>query len=210
MPTAHYGANSAWQQLSVLAHNLARSFQLDTLATPKPRSRKRTYAYLIRSNADFALSAHRPRWSADPHRGSSRPALGSKPAHRNSVWVHHSTLGCLSYFRISARGSAAVALLVARRPGRMASPRPPRKVEAEGEVSGGEHARRLPLQGRVIETQSYKSDGDRWRPKALVSVFQGGSVRVHQVPALDATHDTEEDANAYAIAMAKKWIDDRG
>jgi hypothetical protein len=40
---------TAWQQLSVLAYNLARSFQLDTLATPKPRSRKRTYAYLIRS-----------------------------------------------------------------------------------------------------------------------------------------------------------------
>jgi len=49
VPTAHYGANSAWQQLSILAHNLARSFQLDTLAPPKPRSRKRTYAYLIRS-----------------------------------------------------------------------------------------------------------------------------------------------------------------
>jgi hypothetical protein len=49
VPTRHYGANSAWQQLSVLAYNLARSFQLDTLATPKPRSRKRTYAYLIRS-----------------------------------------------------------------------------------------------------------------------------------------------------------------
>ena len=49
VPTAHYGANSAWQQLSVLAYNLARSFQLDTLATPKPRTRKRTYAYLIRS-----------------------------------------------------------------------------------------------------------------------------------------------------------------
>ena len=32
-----------------LAYKLARSFQLDTLATPKPRSRKRTYAYLIRS-----------------------------------------------------------------------------------------------------------------------------------------------------------------
>ncbi len=43
VPTAHYGANSAWQQRSVLAYNLARSFQLDTLATPKPRSRKRTY-----------------------------------------------------------------------------------------------------------------------------------------------------------------------
>jgi Transposase DDE domain group 1 len=49
VPTRHYGANSAWQQLSVLAHNLVRSFQLDTLAAPKPRSRKRTYTYLIRS-----------------------------------------------------------------------------------------------------------------------------------------------------------------
>jgi hypothetical protein len=49
VPTRHYGANCAWQQLSVLAHNLIRSFQLDTLAMPKPRSRKRTYAYLIRS-----------------------------------------------------------------------------------------------------------------------------------------------------------------
>jgi len=49
VPTRHYGATSAWQQLSVLGHNLIRSFQLDTLAVPKPRSRKRTYAYLIRS-----------------------------------------------------------------------------------------------------------------------------------------------------------------
>ncbi len=49
IPTRHYGANTAWQQLSVLAHNLIRSFQLDTLAEPKPRSRKRTYTYLIRS-----------------------------------------------------------------------------------------------------------------------------------------------------------------
>ncbi len=46
---SHYGANSAWQQLSILAHNLTRSFQLHTLATPKPRSRKRTYAYALRS-----------------------------------------------------------------------------------------------------------------------------------------------------------------
>jgi hypothetical protein len=49
VPTRHYGANSAWQQFSVLAHNLILSFQLDTLAVPKPRARKRTYAYLIRS-----------------------------------------------------------------------------------------------------------------------------------------------------------------
>jgi hypothetical protein len=49
VPTNHYGANSAWQQLSVLAHNLIRSFQLDTGAEPKCRSRKRTYAFLFRS-----------------------------------------------------------------------------------------------------------------------------------------------------------------
>jgi hypothetical protein len=49
VPTNHYGANSAWQQLSILAYNVARNFQLDTLAEPKPRSRKRTYAYVLRS-----------------------------------------------------------------------------------------------------------------------------------------------------------------
>ena len=49
VPTKHYAANSAWQQLSILAHNLIRTFQLETLAEPKPRSRKRTYAYLFRS-----------------------------------------------------------------------------------------------------------------------------------------------------------------
>ena len=49
VPTRHYGANSAWQQLSILAHNLALSFQLDTIAVPRRRSRKRTYAYVLRS-----------------------------------------------------------------------------------------------------------------------------------------------------------------
>ncbi len=49
VPTNHYAANSAWQQLSVLAHNLFRGFQRDTGARPKRRSRKRTYAYLLRS-----------------------------------------------------------------------------------------------------------------------------------------------------------------
>jgi hypothetical protein len=44
IPTRHYGANSAWQQLSILAHNRICSFQLDTLPAPKPRSHKRTHA----------------------------------------------------------------------------------------------------------------------------------------------------------------------
>jgi Transposase DDE domain group 1 len=49
VPTHHYGANSAWQQISILGHNLLRSFQLQTLATPKPRSRKRTYSFFLQS-----------------------------------------------------------------------------------------------------------------------------------------------------------------
>ena len=50
VPTNHYGANSAWLQLSILAHNLTIGFQLhSTLATPKPRSAKRTYSYRIAS-----------------------------------------------------------------------------------------------------------------------------------------------------------------
>ncbi len=49
VPTNHYGANSAWQQLSILAHNLTRGFQLHTMAPPRPRSRKRTFAYTLRS-----------------------------------------------------------------------------------------------------------------------------------------------------------------
>jgi hypothetical protein len=53
VPTNHYGANSAWQQLSVLAHNLFRNFQLDTGAVPRRRSRKRTYVYFLQSLRTF-------------------------------------------------------------------------------------------------------------------------------------------------------------
>jgi hypothetical protein len=49
VPTRHYAANSAWQQIAILGHNLLRNFQLQTLATAKPRSRKRTCCYLMQS-----------------------------------------------------------------------------------------------------------------------------------------------------------------
>jgi len=48
VPTNHYAANSAWQQLSILAHNLMIGFQLySNLAAPKPNSAKRTYTYWL-------------------------------------------------------------------------------------------------------------------------------------------------------------------
>ena len=49
VPTRHYAANSAWQQIAVLGHNLLRSFQLATVAAEKPRTRKRTCRYLLYS-----------------------------------------------------------------------------------------------------------------------------------------------------------------
>jgi hypothetical protein len=50
IPTNHYGANSAWMQLSILAHNLIRSFQLrSAIAEPHAANAKRTYAYRLLS-----------------------------------------------------------------------------------------------------------------------------------------------------------------
>jgi len=57
VPTNHYGANSAWLQLSVLALNLFRRFQIDTGAAKRPRSRKRTYGFRFES-----IKSARFRW----------------------------------------------------------------------------------------------------------------------------------------------------
>jgi hypothetical protein len=65
--------------------------------------------------------------------------------------------------------------------------------------------------GWAIEPQSYESDGRRWRRKALVSAVEGGTLRMYPVSAPLATmFDTEREADANAVEMAKKWIDDRG
>jgi len=50
VPTNHYGANSAFQQISVLAYNLIRNFQIDTgLAHDRKRSAKRTGSFSFQS-----------------------------------------------------------------------------------------------------------------------------------------------------------------
>jgi Transposase DDE domain group 1 len=72
VPTRHYGANCAWQQLSILAYNVARSFQLDTIATPRRRSRKRTDAYVVRSMRTVASGA-RSRFSTTASREAQSP-----------------------------------------------------------------------------------------------------------------------------------------
>jgi hypothetical protein len=64
--------------------------------------------------------------------------------------------------------------------------------------------------GRIIEPQSYRTAGERWRPKALIIPNQGASVRTSPVVAPpDKTFATEEEANNYAVEMAKRWVDER-
>jgi hypothetical protein len=68
----------------------------------------------------------------------------------------------------------------------------------------------LEYKGWLIEAQSYESEGGRWRPKALVSIHEGGSVRIRPLTSFKEMRDTEADANTYALEMAKKPIDDKG
>ncbi len=49
VPTAHYGANSAWQVLSVMAFNLMKSFQVATGAAARGRSRKRRTIFALKT-----------------------------------------------------------------------------------------------------------------------------------------------------------------
>jgi len=49
VPTKHYGANSAWQQLVVLAYNLVVNFQVATGTAVRARTQKRTTMPLLKS-----------------------------------------------------------------------------------------------------------------------------------------------------------------
>jgi hypothetical protein len=49
IPTKRYGANTAWQNLNILANNLLVGYQLATPAQSKPRSHRRTTVRLLES-----------------------------------------------------------------------------------------------------------------------------------------------------------------
>jgi hypothetical protein len=49
IPTNDRHANAAWQLLSALTLNLVRGFQIDTAAARRPRTLKRTFAYVLQS-----------------------------------------------------------------------------------------------------------------------------------------------------------------
>lgn len=67
----------------------------------------------------------------------------------------------------------------------------------------------IEYRGYFIEGQSFESDGMRWRPKALVSIYHAGSLHQKIVTApVEVLCDSEEAADTYSLAIAKKWIDD--
>lgn len=93
IPTNDRHANSAWQMLCVLGLNLVRSFQIQLGAPRRPRSRKRTYAYFLRSlkTLRFELihqrarivqlnGKRRLRYAVSPPRGDDlRPLSSASP-----------------------------------------------------------------------------------------------------------------------------------
>jgi hypothetical protein len=82
VPTDSYAANSAWQQLVALTHNLLVNFQLETGAAARPRSRKRTVLHTLHSiqTLRFVLF-HRAGLLVRPE-GTMRLRLTDNPATR--------------------------------------------------------------------------------------------------------------------------------
>ena len=68
IPTNAYAANSAWQQLVVLAHNLLTNFQIETGAVCRPVSRKRTVRPILQSVQTLRFTLfHRAAILVRPH-----------------------------------------------------------------------------------------------------------------------------------------------
>jgi hypothetical protein len=67
----------------------------------------------------------------------------------------------------------------------------------------------IEYRGHFIDVQSSESDGKRWRPKAVVSIYRSGALHQNIVCApIGVLFDSETEADTYSLAVAKKWIDD--
>ena len=84
VPTNAYAANSAWQQLVALAHNLLTNFQIDTGAEQRTRSRKHTVLHLLRTVQTLRFEVfHRAAILVRPH-GRLRLRLMNNAATRRT------------------------------------------------------------------------------------------------------------------------------
>ena len=84
--TNDWDANSTWQLLSALTHNLARDFQLKAgLAVPRRNTRKRTYRYSFRSMRTLRfLLIHIPGRIARPQ-GKSQLRIAAAPSAKRRI-----------------------------------------------------------------------------------------------------------------------------
>ena len=98
VPTQTYAANSAWQQLVVLAHNLLTNFQLETgapRATPHPQAHGRALA-AERADAPLrTVSSGRP---AGPPRRQGATSNDRQPPDASDVHPASRTLSRVAEF----------------------------------------------------------------------------------------------------------------
>ena len=68
----------------------------------------------------------------------------------------------------------------------------------------------IEYRGHFIDVQSYESEGRRWRPKAILSIYRSGTLHQQILSAPgEVLLESEEAAETYSLAMAKRWIDEQ-
>jgi len=83
--TNDWDANSTWQLLSAITHNLVRQFQIETGAKPRPNGRKRTYRFRLPSVRTLRFELiHLPGRIARPN-GKNALRIAAAPASRQYI-----------------------------------------------------------------------------------------------------------------------------
>jgi hypothetical protein len=85
VPTNDWDANSTWQLLSTITHNLVRQFQIETGAVSRPNGRKRTYRFRLPSVRTLRFELiHLPGRIARPN-GKSELRIAATPTSRHTI-----------------------------------------------------------------------------------------------------------------------------
>ena len=84
IPTNHYGANSAWQLLVALAHNLLVNFQIHTGCVRRHRTEKRTTLYPLKTVQTLRFEVFNRAGRIARPQGATLLRLGNAGAHKLS------------------------------------------------------------------------------------------------------------------------------
>ena len=102
VPSMREPANAAWQALSVLAFNLSRAFQADTLAPVRNTNRKRRARRRFREHPHASLQAARTGRSPASTRRKDNPASRSLNRRRRPLPRRGQRHSCLDFLQIGA------------------------------------------------------------------------------------------------------------